>query len=100
MKLAKPGLAGFQVGPFPDSRCGREVSPWSGVVIGMVKHLEEDKHNQLLVEAMSGEALTTSEIEGKILKRASVLSSIQRQFGLVADKRHHAGGTKNCRNDG
>jgi Fic family protein len=60
----------------------------AGVVIGTAKHLGEDDRNQLLVEVMSGEALTTSEIEGEILDRASVQSSIQRQLGLVADKRH------------
>ncbi len=38
----------------------------AGVVIGTVKHLGEDEHNQLFVEVMSGEALTTSEIEGEI----------------------------------
>lgn len=59
----------------------------AGVCIGMVKHLGEDGRNQLLVELMSGEALTTSEIEGEILNRASVQSSIQRQLGLSADKR-------------
>jgi len=36
---------------------------------------------------MSGEAVTTSEIEGEILNRASVQSSIQRQLGLTADRR-------------
>jgi Fic family protein len=55
----------------------------AGVVIGTVKHLSEDDHKQLLVEVMSGEALTTSEIEGEILNRASVQSSIQRQLGLA-----------------
>ena len=59
----------------------------AGVVIGTARYLEEDERNQLLVEAMSGEALTTSEIEGEILNRASVQSSIQRQLGLAADKR-------------
>ncbi|MGA2672593.1 MAG: Fic family protein [Terracidiphilus sp.] len=59
----------------------------AGVCIGMARHLGEDGRNQLLVEAMSGEALTTSEIEGEILNRASVQSSIQRQLGLSADKR-------------
>jgi len=59
----------------------------TGVVIGTAKHLGEDERNQLIVEAMSGEALTTSEIEGEILNRASVQSSIQRQLGLIADKR-------------
>jgi Fic family protein len=59
----------------------------AGVVIGTAKHLGEDERNQLLVEAMSGEALTTSEIEGEILNRASVQSSVQRQLGLIADNR-------------
>jgi Fic family protein len=59
----------------------------AGVVIGTARHLEEDERNQLLVEVMSGEALTTSEIEGEILNRASVQSSVQRQLGLAADKR-------------
>jgi Fic family protein len=59
----------------------------AGVVIGTTKLLGEDERNQLLVEVMSGEALTTSEIEGEILNRASVQSSIQRQLGLAADKR-------------
>src|ERR1035438_2666210 len=59
----------------------------AGVVIGTARHLEEDERNQLLVEVMSGEALTTSEIEGEILNRASVQSSIQRQLGLAAAKR-------------
>ena len=59
----------------------------SGVFLGAIKHLGDDDRNQLTVEAMSTEALTTSEIEGEILDRASVQSSIQRQLGLTADKR-------------
>jgi len=34
---------------------------------------------------MSDEAVTTSEIEGEMLNRASVQSSIQRQLGLIVD---------------
>ena len=59
----------------------------SGVVIGSVKHLDEQDHKQLLVELMSSEAVTTSKIEGEVLNRDSVQSSIQRQLGLAADKR-------------
>ena len=59
----------------------------SGVVIGSVKHLSGEDHKQLLVELMSGEAVTTSKIEGETLNRDSVQSSIQRQLGLAADKR-------------
>lgn len=58
-----------------------------GVLLGTVKHLGDEDRNQLTVEAMSTEALTTSEIEGEILDRASVQSSIQRQLGLAADNR-------------
>jgi len=39
----------------------------SGVFLGAIKHLGNDDRNQLTVEAMSTEALTTSEIEGEIL---------------------------------
>lgn len=50
-------------------------------------HLDEDTRKQLLVDAMSVEALTTSEIEGEMLNRASVQSSIQRQLGILSDRR-------------
>lgn len=63
----------------------------SGVFLGAIKHLGDDDRNHLAVEAMSTEALTTSEIEGEILDRASVQSSIQRQLGLAADKRKVGG---------
>jgi Fic family protein len=36
---------------------------------------------------MTGEAVTTSEIEGEILDRANVQSSIRRELGLATDKR-------------
>jgi len=45
-----------------------------GVLLGTVKYLGNEERNQLTVEAMSTEALTTSEIEGEILDRASVQS--------------------------
>lgn len=61
-----------------------------GTFVGAIKHLDEEDRNQLTVEAMSTEALTTSEIEGEILDRASVQSSIQRQLGLAADNRRAA----------
>jgi Fic family protein len=56
----------------------------AGIAIGTVKHLAEHDRNQLLVEVMSGEAVTTSAIEGEVLNRASVQSSILRQLGLTS----------------
>jgi hypothetical protein len=50
--------------------------------------LPDTDREQLIVEAMSSEALTTSEIEGEILDRASVQSSIRRQLGIATDKRN------------
>lgn len=58
-----------------------------GMFAGTMRHLEPQEREQLVVEAISGEALTTSEIEGEILNRASVQSSIRKQLGLGADKR-------------
>lgn len=39
---------------------------------------------------MSTEAVTTSEIEGEILDRASVQSSLRKQLGLATDERRGA----------
>src|SRR5260221_4084004 len=58
-----------------------------GILVGTIKHLSEGDHQQLTVDAMSTEAVTTSEIEGEILDRASVQSSIRKQLGLGVDER-------------
>jgi Fic family protein len=57
----------------------------AGVFAGTVKHLGTADQDQLTVETISAEAVTTSEIEGEILDRASVQSSIRKQLGLDAD---------------
>lgn len=62
----------------------------AGVFGGTLKHLPESDQQQLTIEAISTEAVTTSEIEGEILDRAGVQSSIRRQFGLATDKRRIA----------
>src|SRR5438094_561495 len=59
----------------------------SGVFLGTLKHLGSEDREQLTVELMSTEALTTSEIEGEILDRASVQSSIRKELGLAVDNR-------------
>lgn len=58
-----------------------------GMLAGTVKHLGGEEREELQVEAMSTEALTTSRIEGEILNRASVQSSIRQQLGLSTDQR-------------
>ncbi len=59
----------------------------SGILIGAFRHLDEDEKDLLTVDLMSTEALKTSEIEGEILNRASLQSSIRRQLGLQTDGR-------------
>ncbi|MBM3787704.1 MAG: Fic family protein [Acidobacteria bacterium] len=59
----------------------------SGMFAGTVRHLGPEEQEQLTIEAMSLEAMTTSAIEGEILDRASVQSSIRRQLGLADDRR-------------
>jgi Fic family protein len=59
----------------------------TGVFVGTLKHLPEPDQEQLTIESISAEAVTTSEIEGEILDRASVQSSIRRQLGVATDNR-------------
>ncbi|WP_025661509.1 Fic family protein [Rhizobium sp. IBUN] len=59
----------------------------AGEVIGAVRHFNEDDSSQLRIELLSDEAIKTSEIEGEFLDRASVQSSLRRQFGLNTDDR-------------
>jgi len=53
-----------------------------GVYAGIVRHLGLPEREQLTIEAMTTEALTTSEIEGEILDRESVQSSIRKQLAV------------------
>jgi len=58
-----------------------------GMFVGTVRHLGKDERDQLTIEAMSTEAVTTSEIEGEILDRASVQSSLRKQLGIATGER-------------
>ncbi len=59
----------------------------SGVLIGSIKHLHDDDRATITINIMASEALKTSEIEGELLNRDSVQSSLRRQFGLETDLR-------------
>lgn len=60
----------------------------SGEFIGAFKHVGPEDQDMLKIELISDEALKTSEIEGEILNRDSVQSSLRQQFGLGTDDRH------------
>ena len=59
----------------------------SGKFIGAFKHIGEHDQDMLKLELITDEALKTSEIEGEILNRDSLQSSLREQFGLGTDKR-------------
>jgi Fic family protein len=56
----------------------------AGEFIGACRHIGPDDQETLKIELISDEAIKTSEIEGEILNRNSVQSSIIHQFGLAA----------------
>lgn len=59
----------------------------SGVVIGALHHLDADARDGLTIELISQEVVDSSAIEGEILDRASVQSSLARHLGFAADSR-------------
>jgi Fic family protein len=58
-----------------------------GIQIGATKHFDEDTRLLLMVDMLTGEAIKTSEIEGEMLNRDSVQSSIMGHFGIPSDYR-------------
>lgn len=59
----------------------------SGRRVGAFVHLTEDQKLGLRVDWLTTEAMETSAIEGEILDRDSVRSSIRHHFGLTPDRR-------------
>ncbi|MCX8495853.1 MAG: Fic family protein [Akkermansiaceae bacterium] len=59
----------------------------SGIFIGSFRHVGDEDKQQLCIELISNEAINTSEIEGEMLNRDSLQSSIRRNFGLSTDHR-------------
>lgn len=59
----------------------------SGKWLGACAHLGEDDKAKLEISVLSDEALETSQIEGEILNRDSLQSSIQKQLGFKGDNR-------------
>src|SRR5713226_6054284 len=58
----------------------------SGEFIGAFKHVGSENQDILKIELISDEAVKTSEIEGEVLNRDSVQSSLRHQLGVGAEK--------------
>ena len=59
-----------------------------GHVSGLVKGLSENLQTETLINLMLAEAIKTSEIEGELLSRQDVMSSIRNQLGLNKPTEH------------
>lgn len=57
----------------------------SGEVLGAVRHVGQGDRQRLQIELLSEEAMRTSAIEGEVLDRLSVQSSLRRHLGLAPD---------------
>ena len=83
----KPAWPRFQWDQRALSERERRFLREAGVVVGALKHVGEDQRSNLIIELISTEAVKTSEIEGEFLDRASVQSSLRRNFGLGTEDR-------------
>jgi Fic family protein len=59
----------------------------AGLIIGSLTAISSDEADELRVALLSNEAVDTSKIEGEILDRESVQSSIRKHLGLQTDGR-------------
>jgi Fic family protein len=60
----------------------------SGEFVGVFRHVDAEDRDALRIDLISEEAVKTSEIEGEILNRDSVQSSLRHQFGLGPEAAH------------
>jgi len=56
----------------------------AAIAVGTMRHLEQDDCEDVVIELLSSDAVSTSAIEGEILDRDSVQSSLRRQLGMSA----------------
>jgi len=83
----QPGWPKFSYDAVALAPLERQFLIGSGELFGVFKHVGADDRDTLRIEFLSDEALKTSAIEGEILNRDSVQSSLRHQFGLGSDNR-------------
>ena len=59
----------------------------SGVVVGALMHVDDEQRQALTIDLIAQETIDSSAIEGEILDRASVQSSLAKHLGFKADHR-------------
>ena len=59
----------------------------AGIAVGAMAHLADGDRGSLTISLIAQEAVDSSAIEGEILDRASVQSSVAKHLGIAADQR-------------
>ena len=59
----------------------------AGVIVGALHHVDQEAREGLTLNLISEETIESSAIEGEVLDRASVQSSLARHLGLISEKR-------------
>ena len=77
----------FTFDPAAFTHLEREFHRNTGLILGSLSSVSSDDMDELRVTLLSNEAMDTSKIEGEILDRDSVQSSIRGQLGLQTDGR-------------
>ena len=80
-----PDWPNFRYGSAAIEPLERKFLLSSGEILGAIRHVTGEERDWLRIELLSEEAMRTSAIEGEVLDRSSVQSSLRRQFGLTAD---------------
>ena len=65
----------------------REFLQGAGGIVAVLNHFKEEEKKQFVVELLCIEGLESARIEGEVLERESLQSSIQRHFGLQVDRK-------------
>ena len=63
-----------------------DVANQKGMLEGTIKHLSQDAQHKVFTESILDEIIYNFSIEGEILQRSSVRSSLRKQFDKFDDK--------------
>lgn len=83
-----PNWPQFNYDPDQIAQKERQFLLGVGSACAFLKNIGEQEYNQFVVEILSLEGLESSRIEGEILDRESLQSSIKQHFGLNATGKH------------
>ena len=82
----QPDWPSFSYKPDALAQMEQQFLLQSGEFVGACRHIGPDDQETLKIDLISEEAVKTSAIEGEILNRDSVQSSLRHQLGLGAER--------------